>query len=120
MNNLVYIGINNNSGITANSYIRKAISLAVNREALVKSAYINIKLLIRNAFFVILIGACCYKINLKADSLQLENITSYESIDNAVNIGNISFAFRDLSRDSSRKISSNKKMVNMNNLVYIV
>ena len=41
MNNLVYIGINNNSGITANSYIRKAISLAVNREALVKSAYGN-------------------------------------------------------------------------------
>ena len=52
-------------------------------------------------------------------SIHLENITSYESIDNAVNIGNISFAFRDLSRDSSRKISSNKKMVNMNNLVYI-
>ncbi|MDE7124753.1 MAG: ABC transporter substrate-binding protein, partial [Eubacterium sp.] len=52
-------------------------------------------------------------------AIHLENITSYESIDNAVNIGNISFAFRDLSRDSARKISSNKKMVNMNNLVYI-
>jgi len=52
-------------------------------------------------------------------TIHLENITSSESIDNAVNIGNISFAFRDLSRDSSRKISAGKKLVNMNNLVYI-
>lgn len=52
-------------------------------------------------------------------TIHLENITSSESIDNAVNIGNISFAFRDLSRDSSQKISAGKKLVNMNNLVYI-
>lgn len=52
-------------------------------------------------------------------TIHLENITSLESIDNAVNIGNISFAFRDLSSDSSRKITSDKKLVNMNNLVYI-
>lgn len=52
-------------------------------------------------------------------TIHLENITSSESIDNAVNIGNISFAFRDLSSDSSRKITSNKKLVNMNNLVFI-
>lgn len=52
-------------------------------------------------------------------TIHLENITAEDSIDNAVNIGNISFAFRDLSNNSSRKISANKKLVNMNNLVYI-
>ncbi|MCD7723548.1 MAG: ABC transporter substrate-binding protein [Clostridiales bacterium] len=52
-------------------------------------------------------------------TIHLENITSSSSIDNAVNIGNISFAFRDLSSDSSKKITAGKKLVNMNNLVYI-
>lgn len=52
-------------------------------------------------------------------TIHLENITALESIDNAVNIGNISLAFRDLSRDSSRKITSAKQLVNMNNLVYL-
>ena len=52
-------------------------------------------------------------------TIHFENITSLESIDNAVNIGNISFAFRDLGRDSSRKITSGKRLVNMNNLVYL-
>ena len=52
-------------------------------------------------------------------TLHLENIASNDSVDNAINIGNISFAFRDLSTNSSRKISANKKLVNMNNLVYI-
>lgn len=52
-------------------------------------------------------------------TIHLENITSSDSIDNAVNIGNISFAYRDLSEGSSKKISANKKLVNMNNLVYI-
>lgn len=52
-------------------------------------------------------------------TLHLENIASNDSIDNAINIGNISFAFRDLSTNSSRKISANKKLVNMNNLVYL-
>lgn len=55
----------------------------------------------------------------KITTIHLENITSLDSIDNAVNIGNISFAFRDLSNYSSKKISANKKLVNMNNLVYI-
>ena len=55
----------------------------------------------------------------KITTIHLENITSLESIDNAVNIGNISFAFRDLSEGSSTKISANKKLVNMNNLVYL-
>ena len=52
-------------------------------------------------------------------TIHFENIIAYESIDNAVNIGNISFAFRDLGRDSSRKITSGKRLVNMNNLVYL-
>lgn len=55
----------------------------------------------------------------KIATIHLENITSLDSIDNAVNIGNISFAFRDLSKNSSKKISAGKKLVNMNNLVYI-
>lgn len=55
----------------------------------------------------------------KITTIHLENITSLDSIDNAVNIGNISFAFRDLSKYSSKKISAGKKLVNMNNLVYI-
>lgn len=52
-------------------------------------------------------------------TIHLENITSPDSIDNAINIGNISFAYRDLSRGSSKKISANKKLVNLNNLVYL-
>lgn len=52
-------------------------------------------------------------------TIHLENITALESIDNAINIGNISLAFRDLGRDSSRKITSGKRLVNMNNLVYL-
>lgn len=55
----------------------------------------------------------------KITTIHLENITSPDSIDNAVNIGNISFAYRDLSKGSSKKISANKKLVNLNNLVYL-
>ncbi|MBE6741592.1 MAG: ABC transporter substrate-binding protein [Ruminococcaceae bacterium] len=51
--------------------------------------------------------------------IPLVNIASAESIENAINIGNISFAFRDLSEISNIKIQSNKKAVNLNNLVYI-
>lgn len=51
--------------------------------------------------------------------IHLENIASEDSIDNAVNIGNISFAFRDLSSNTSTKISANKRLINMNNFVYI-
>ena len=46
-------------------------------------------------------------------TIHLENIPASESIDNAVNIGNVSLTFRDLSRDSAKKIDSNY------NLVYI-
>lgn len=52
-------------------------------------------------------------------TIHLENIPSLDSIDNAVNIGNISFAYRDLGKGSSKKMSGNKKLVNINNLVYI-
>lgn len=52
-------------------------------------------------------------------TIHLENITSSDSIDNAVNIGNISFAYRDLSEGATKKISANKKLVNTNNLVFI-
>lgn len=39
MNNLVYIGVNSLSGITANAQIRKAISLACDRNTFAESAY---------------------------------------------------------------------------------
>ncbi len=52
-------------------------------------------------------------------TIRLENVISYESIDNAVNIGNISFAFRDLGSGSSMKLNCESKLVNMNNLVYL-
>lgn len=52
-------------------------------------------------------------------TISLVNIAAADSIDNAVNIGNISFAFRDMSSDTSKRISCAKKAVNMNNLIYI-
>ena len=51
--------------------------------------------------------------------IPLVNITSEESIENAINIGNISYAYRDLSKDSDVKMQCNKKTVNLTNLVYI-
>ncbi len=51
--------------------------------------------------------------------IQLVNITSEESIENAVNIGNISYTFRDMSSGSKNKIQCSKKPVLLNNLVYI-
>lgn len=52
-------------------------------------------------------------------TINLVNIAAADSIDNAVNIGNISYAFRDLSSSVSKQMSCAKKLVNMNNLVYI-
>lgn len=52
-------------------------------------------------------------------TITLVNIAAADSIDNAVNIGNISYAFRDMSADTSKRMSSAKKAVNINNLVYI-
>lgn len=51
--------------------------------------------------------------------ITLINITSAESIKNAVNIGNISYAFRDLSDSADIRMQCNKKSVNLNNLVYL-
>lgn len=52
-------------------------------------------------------------------TINLVNIAAADSIDNAVNIGNISYAFRDLSSSVSKRMTCTKKLVNMNNLVYI-
>lgn len=49
----------------------------------------------------------------------LVNITAEDSIENAVNIGNISYTFRDLSSGTRNKIQSKKKPVTLNNLVYL-
>lgn len=52
-------------------------------------------------------------------TIHLVNIAAADSIDNAVNIGNISYAFRDLSADVSKRLSCAKKTVSMNNLIYL-
>ncbi|MCM1113885.1 MAG: ABC transporter substrate-binding protein [Clostridium sp.] len=79
-------------------------------------------------------GRYCYKlqdgntvltVNRNSDfdpyitTITLLNIASEDSIDNAVNIGNISFAFRDMSQDISKRFTCAKKTISMNNLVYI-
>ncbi len=51
--------------------------------------------------------------------IRLINITTTESIDNALNIGNISFAYRDLANGATTGMQYNKKAVNINNLVYL-
>lgn len=51
--------------------------------------------------------------------IKLVNVTTSQSIDNAVNIGNITYAFRDLAEGDNTRISCNKKNVGLNNLVYI-
>lgn len=52
-------------------------------------------------------------------TINLVNIAAADSIDNAVNIGNISYAFRDMSADTSKRLSCAKKAINMNNLIYL-
>lgn len=52
-------------------------------------------------------------------TINLVNIAAADSIDNAVNIGNISYSFKDMSSDTSKRMSCAKKAINMNNLVYI-
>ncbi len=51
--------------------------------------------------------------------ITLINITSAESIINAVNIGNISYAASDMSGTSGVRLQCNKKAVNLNNMVYL-
>lgn len=52
-------------------------------------------------------------------TINLVNIAAADSIDNAVNIGNISFAFKDMSVNPTKRMSCAKKAIDMNNLVYI-
>lgn len=51
--------------------------------------------------------------------IQLVNVPAPDSINNALNIGNISYAFRDLSTEDVSRLKCNKKKVSQNNLVYI-
>ncbi len=51
--------------------------------------------------------------------ISLVNVATAESVDNAVNIGNISYAYRDMSNGTSVRLQCNKKAVNLNNLVYL-
>lgn len=51
--------------------------------------------------------------------ITLVNVPTSESIDNAVNIGNITYAYRDLSDGDNVRLQCNKKMVSLNNLVYL-
>lgn len=57
--------------------------------------------------------------NPRFTKINLVNITSAESIENAINIGNISYAFRDLANGSKTQISAAKKTVHLNNLVFL-
>lgn len=52
-------------------------------------------------------------------TITLVNIAAADSIDNAVNIGNISFSFKDMSVNPTKRMSCAKKAIDMNNLVYI-
>ena len=52
-------------------------------------------------------------------TIHLVNIAAADSIDNAVNIGNITYAYRDLSENSAKRMTATKKQINQNNLVYI-
>lgn len=51
--------------------------------------------------------------------IPLVNIASGESVEHAINIGNIAFSFSDLSDGTRSNLLCSKKAVNMNNLVYI-
>lgn len=70
-------------------------------------------------------GVCLVKNPEKKDFLprftkiSLINVATSESIDNAVNIGNITYAFRDMAQGGNTRITCNKKMVALNNLVFI-
>lgn len=52
-------------------------------------------------------------------TITLVNIAAADSIDNAVNIGNITFSFKDMSVNPTKRMSCAKKAIDMNNLVYI-
>lgn len=52
-------------------------------------------------------------------TITLVNIAAADSIDNAVNIGNITYSFKDMSVNTTKRMSCAKKAVDMNNLVYV-
>lgn len=57
--------------------------------------------------------------NPRFTKIQLVNVPAADSINNALNIGNISYAFRDLSTESVTRLRCKKKQVNLNNMVYL-
>lgn len=52
-------------------------------------------------------------------TITLVNIAAADSIDNAVNIGNITYSFKDMSVNTTKRMSCAKKAIDINNLVYI-
>lgn len=57
--------------------------------------------------------------NPRFTKIQLINVPASDSINNALNIGNISFAFRDLSNEDVARLKVSKKTVNLNNMVFV-
>lgn len=57
--------------------------------------------------------------NPRFTRIQLVNIPATDSINNALNIGNISYAYREPGADDISTLKCNKRRVNQNNLVYI-
>lgn len=57
--------------------------------------------------------------NPRFTKIALVNVPAADSVNNALNIGNISFAYRDSSNDEISRLRVNKRAVNLNNLVYI-
>lgn len=57
--------------------------------------------------------------NPRFTKIQLVNVPSAESINNAINIGNISYAYRDNPNDSITRLKCGKKQVALNNMVYL-
>lgn len=59
------------------------------------------------------------KFNPRFTKIQLVNVPSAESINNALNIGNISYAYRDETNETVARLKCNKKQVNLNNMVFL-
>ena len=57
--------------------------------------------------------------NPRFTKIQLVNVPATDSINNAINIGNISYAYRAPGSDDISTLKCSKKRVNQNNLVYI-
>lgn len=57
--------------------------------------------------------------NPRFTRIQLVNIPATDSINNALNIGNISYAYRSPGADDISSLKCNKKRVSQNNLVYV-